>query len=77
MTHPKVIYTILLQIQSNSILFNFILIILIRLVDSLGGNSKTIMVATVRTDLEYYQQTAITLKYASRAKKVRTEYRMK
>ena len=40
--------------------------------DSLGGNSKTIMVATIRTDLEYYQQTSVTLMYASRAKKVRT-----
>ena len=38
--------------------------------DSLGGNSKTIMVATIRTDVEYYQQTAVTLMYASRAKKV-------
>ena len=38
--------------------------------DSLGGNSKTIMVATIRTDMEYYQQTSVTLKYASRAKKV-------
>lgn len=40
--------------------------------DSLGGNSKTIMVATIRTDNEYYQQTSVTLKYAFRAKKVRT-----
>jgi hypothetical protein len=29
------------------------------------------MVATIRTDMEYYQQTSVTLKYASRAKKVR------
>jgi len=39
--------------------------------DSLGGNSKTIMIATVRTTPEYYQQTLVTLTYASRAKKVR------
>lgn len=39
--------------------------------DSLGGNSKTIMIATIRTHSEYYQQTAVTLMYASRAKKVR------
>jgi hypothetical protein len=39
--------------------------------DSLGGNSKTIMIATIRTHAEYYQQTAVTLMYASRAKKVR------
>ena len=39
--------------------------------DSLGGNSKTVMIATIRTSAEYYQQTAVTLMYASRAKKVR------
>ena len=39
--------------------------------DSLGGNSKTIMIATIRTGSEYYQQTAVTLMYASRAKKVK------
>ena len=39
--------------------------------DSLGGNSKTIMITNVRTGDEYYQQTAISLMYASRAKKVR------
>jgi hypothetical protein len=35
------------------------------------GNSKTIMIATIRTNAEYYQQTAVTLMYAARAKKVR------
>lgn len=39
--------------------------------DSLGGNSKTIMITTVRTFVEYYQQTIVSLMYASRAKKVR------
>ena len=39
--------------------------------DSLGGNSKTIMIATIRIIPEYYQQTLVTLTYASRAKKVR------
>ena len=39
--------------------------------DSLGGNSKTVMITTVRTIDEYYQQTSISLQYASRAKKVR------
>jgi len=39
--------------------------------DSLGGNSKTIMIATVRTSVEFYQQTVVSLMYASRAKKVR------
>jgi hypothetical protein len=39
--------------------------------DSLGGNSKTIMITTVRTFAEYYQQTIVSLMYASRAKKVR------
>jgi hypothetical protein len=39
--------------------------------DSLGGNSKTIMITTIRVTDEYYQQTSISLMYASRAKKVR------
>eukprot|EP01039_Chlorochromonas_danica_P008930 gene8930-9852_t len=39
--------------------------------DSLGGNSKTIMITTIRKTNEYYQQTAVSLMYASRAKKVR------
>eukprot|EP01038_Epipyxis_sp_PR26KG_P006383 gene6383-8793_t len=39
--------------------------------DSLGGNSKTIMITTIRTSSEYYQQTLISLMYSSRAKKVR------
>lgn len=39
--------------------------------DSLGGNSKTIMITTVHSLSEYYHQTLISLQYASRAKKVR------
>ena len=39
--------------------------------DSLGGNSKTIMITTVHTQAEYYHQTMVSLKYASRAKKVK------
>lgn len=39
--------------------------------DSLGGNSKTIMITTVHSLAEYYHQTLISLKYASRAKRVR------
>jgi len=39
--------------------------------DSLGGNSKTIMITNIRTGGEYFQQTDISLMYASRAKKVR------
>jgi hypothetical protein len=41
--------------------------------DSLGGNSKTIMIANIRTSSEYYQQTAVTLMYASRAKKIKNK----
>ena len=41
--------------------------------DSLGGNSKTIMIANIRTSAEYYQQTAVTLMYASRAKKIKNK----
>ncbi len=39
--------------------------------DSLGGNSKTIMITTIRKTNEYYQQTSVSLMYSSRAKKVR------
>jgi ankyrin repeat protein/chromosome segregation ATPase len=39
--------------------------------DSLGGNSKTIMIATVRNFSDHYQQTVVSLMYASRAKKVK------
>jgi len=38
--------------------------------DSLGGNSKTLMIANVRTPIKYRQQTLMTLLYASRAKKI-------
>eukprot|EP00605_Chrysophyceae_sp_TOSAG23-4_P002219 GSChrysophyteH1.ASY1.ANO1.2462.1 assembled CDS len=38
--------------------------------DSLGGNSKTIMISTVRSSALYFQQTAVSLMYASRAKKI-------
>ena len=34
-------------------------------------HQQTIMIATIRTGAEYYQQTAVTLMYASRAKKVK------
>ncbi len=39
--------------------------------DSLGGNSKTIMITNIRKTNEYYHQTAVSLMYAARAKKVR------
>lgn len=38
--------------------------------DSLGGNSRTIMITTVSSLSEYYQQTAVSLMYSARAKKV-------
>jgi len=41
--------------------------------DSLGGNSKTIMITNVRCLSEYYQQTSISLLYASRAKKIQNK----
>lgn len=39
--------------------------------DSLGGNSKTVMITNIRKTKEYYHLTNISLMYASRAKKVR------
>eukprot|EP01034_Spumella_vulgaris_P022337 gene22337-28457_t len=39
--------------------------------DSLGGNTKTVMMCNVSPEMEHYHQTYYTLMYASRAKKVR------
>jgi kinesin family protein 11 len=38
--------------------------------DSLGGNSKTTMITTIRSGLDYIKQTEMSLMYASRAKKI-------
>ena len=35
--------------------------------DSLGGNAKTMMIATIRSSSTFYQQSLISLKYATRA----------
>ncbi|KAF8282092.1 putative kinesin [Trypanosoma cruzi] len=42
------------------------------LMDSLGGNSKTSMVATISPSVTHYQETCQTLRYASRAKQIVT-----
>jgi len=39
--------------------------------DSLGGNSKTLMVATLRSTHEFHAQSLMTLMYATRAKRIR------
>lgn len=36
--------------------------------DSLGGNAKTVMIATISASYLHYEETLSTLKYASRAK---------
>ena len=41
--------------------------------DSLGGNSKTVMIATVRVGGIHCPQTALTLVYASRARRIRNK----
>ena len=38
--------------------------------DSLGGNSKTVMVATVSPASDNYEESLSTLRYADRAKKI-------
>lgn len=38
--------------------------------DSLGGNTKTIMIACVSPAYSAYEETVNTLKYATRAKKI-------
>ena len=39
--------------------------------DSLGGNSKTLMVTTLRTTPHFYRQSLVSLMYATRAKHIR------
>ena len=41
--------------------------------DSLGGNSKTVMLTTIRAPTAFYQQTKMSLMYASRAKNIRNQ----
>lgn len=38
--------------------------------DNLGGNSKTVMVATVSPSADNYEETLSTLRYADRAKRI-------
>ena len=40
--------------------------------DSLGGNSRTVMIANVSPSSQHYEETVNTLKYASRAKHLKT-----
>ncbi|GMH55717.1 hypothetical protein TrRE_jg10047, partial [Triparma retinervis] len=44
--------------------------------ESLGGNSVTVMIATVSPSLEHFEETFSTLKYAERAKKMVNHVRM-
>ncbi|KAK2152327.1 hypothetical protein LSH36_333g03043 [Paralvinella palmiformis] len=44
--------------------------------NALGGNSKTIMVAAIGPDAENYEQTLSTLRYANRAKSIKTDARV-
>ena len=39
--------------------------------DSLGGNAKTMMIATIRLSARFYQQTLTSLQYAARARHIR------
>jgi hypothetical protein len=39
--------------------------------DSLGGNTRTCLIATISTTLEYVDESISTLKFAERAKSVR------
>ena len=44
--------------------------------DSLGGNSKTLMICTVRDGNAWYQQTGLSLMYACRARNITTRSRV-
>jgi hypothetical protein len=41
--------------------------------ESLGGNSKTVMIACVSPDRKFYEETLNTLKYSSIAKKIKNK----
>ena len=43
--------------------------------DSLGGNSRTVMIACISPTNSHYEESTNTLKYASRAKNIKTEVR--
>lgn len=43
---------------------------LVLLQDNLGGNSKTVMVATISPASDNYEETLSTLRYADRAKRI-------
>ena len=44
--------------------------------DSLGGNTKTVMIANVGPSSYNYDETLTTLKYANRAKSIKNEVRI-
>lgn len=44
--------------------------------DSLGGNTKTVMIANVGPSSYNYDETSTTLKYANRAKSIKNEVRI-
>ena len=44
--------------------------------DSLGGNSKTVMITNIRSPAAFYQQSKISLMYASRAKNISNSTRV-
>lgn len=44
--------------------------------DSLGGNAKTVMVATLGPALQHYDETLTTLRYANRAKNIQNQPRV-
>ena len=41
--------------------------------DNLGGNAKTVMMATISPAADNYEETLSTLRYADRAKKIMTK----
>lgn len=43
------------------------------LMDSLGGNSKTIMIANIGPACDNYEETLQTLRYANQAKKIKNK----
>ena len=44
--------------------------------DSLGGNTKTLMISSISPCSESYQETLSTIRYASRAKKIKNRPRV-
>ena len=62
LTHPLTLLAVFVPFRDSVLTF--------LLKDNLGGNSKTVMVATVSPAADNFEETLSTLRYADQAKKI-------